>query len=337
MKSRKVTNRDIAAAAGVSPTAVSFAMNGKDGISDETRRLIFDTARNMGYTPSLPNKSLNIALLFRNDLYEFEQIFYTEMDSIIMDACRRLPYNLIMASVYHEGEKVLFSDILYTARIDGMLVLGDPGADVLNAIHGLHIPFVILDSSRHDDNCCAVYVDYEMAAFQAACYLIDLGHRDIGYIGKNNISLQDFTLLTFRGFQKATEKRNIALATNRIQLDITDEESLRRAVDRALEGSSMPTALFCCADYYAIFAIRHLHARGLRVPEDISVIGMDDVMISRYLMPALTTVNVDKEKIVRLGLDLLISQISGKKVSSVYINEFEIKNRESVAPPKNHS
>ena len=332
MRSKKVTNRDIAAAAGVSPTAVSFAMNGKEGISDETRRIIFDTARKLGYTIPSARRALNLALLFRNDLHEFEQLFYTEMDSIIMDVCRRLPYNLMMASVYHEGEEIVFSDVLYSSRIDGMLVLGDPDPDILNAIHKLNIPFVILDSSHRDENCCSVYVDYEEAAFRAACYLIDNGHRDIVYIGKNSKSIQDFTLLTFRGFQKATEKRNIALATNRIQLDITDEESLRRAVDRALEGSSRPTAFFCCADYYAIFATRYLHAKGIRVPEDISVIGIDDILISRFLTPSLTTVNVDKEKIVRLGIDLLVRQIEGEAVSSVCISDFEISRRESVAP-----
>ena len=332
MRRKKVTNRDIAAAAGVSPTAVSFAINGKDGISEETRRLILDAARKLGYITAAPRKVLNIALLFRDGLHEFEQLFYTEMATSIIDGCRTLPYNLVMTTVYHDRDDIRFSDILYSGKIDGLLVFGDPSPEILPAVKSLNIPFVILDSSRRDDSCCAVYVDYKEASLRAACCLIDQGHRDIAFIGNNNKSIQDFTLLTFRGFQKATQQHGIALNTNRIQLDISDEQTLRLAVDRALEGNVRPTALFCCSDYYAIFAIRYLHALGIRVPKDISVIGIDDILISRYLIPSLTTVVVDKERIVRQGIDLLISLIRGEPAQSVTISDFEIAVRDSSAP-----
>ena len=334
MKKKKVTNLDIAAAAGVSPTAVSFALNGREGISRETRQLIFETARKLGYRISVHRKMLNIALLFRNDLHDFDQLFYSEMSTRFIDECRTLPYNLVMATVYHEGEEVCFSDILNTGRIDGLLVFGDPDPDILAAIKGLNLPFVILDSIHQEENTPAVYVDYKEAAYKAACCLIDAGHRDIAFIGCNSKGIHDFTLLTFRGFQKATEKSGISLSTNRIQLDITDEETLQRAVDRALEGRKMPTALFCCADYYAIFAIRYLHSLGIRVPEDISVIGIDDIIVSRFMIPSLTTVKIDHDQIVRKGIDLLVRKISGANAESVSISDFEIAMRDSVSAPR---
>ena len=335
MKKKKVTYRDIALAAGVSVTAVSFALTGKDGVNDATRATIFETAQRLGYTlPSPARKVLNIALLFRSELHEFDQLFYSEMNTFLIDAGRSLPCNLIMTTAFYDEDEVRFSDILYTGKIDGLLVFGDPDVNILGAIIGLKIPFVILDSSRRydsSDSCLAVCVDYEEAAYQAACYLIDRGHTDIAYIGNNSKSIQDFTLLTFRGFQKATEKHGIALNTNRIQLDISDEISLRRAVDRAIEGNGRPTALFCCADYYAIFAIRYLHSRNLRVPEDISVISIDDIHLSRFLSPALTTVRINQEEIVRRGIALLMDRIRGNDVQSITIRDFEIAARESVA------
>ena len=330
MKNRKITNRDIAAAAGVSPTAVSFAMNGKEGISDSTRRLILETAKKLGYAEVPGRRALNIALLFRTGLNEFDQLFYSEMNTSLIAACRTLPYNLIMASVYHDGEEIRFSDVLRSGRTDGLLVFGDPDPEMLGAINALGLPFVILDSSRRSSNCSAVYVDYKEAAYMAACYLIDHGHRDIAYIGNNSVSVQDFTLLTFRGFQKATESRNIALSTNRIQLDINDEDTLRLAIDRALGGAARPTALFMCADYYAVHAIRYLHTKGIRVPEDISVISIDDIIISRFLTPSLTTVRINQDEIVRSGINLLVKQISGAPLESVVIDQFEIMERESV-------
>ena len=330
MKHHRITNRDIAAAAGVSPTAVSFAMNGKEGISDSTRRLILETAKKLGYAEVPGRRAMDIALLFRTGLNEFDQLFYSEMNTALIAACRSLPYNLIMASVYHEGDEIRFSDVLRSGRTDGLLVFGDPDPEMLSAINALGIPFVILDSSRRTATCSAVYVDYKEAAYLAACYLIDHGHRDIAYIGNNSVSVRDFTLLTFRGFQKATESRNISLSTNRIQLDINDEETLRLAIDRALSGPSRPTALLMCADYYAVHAIRYLHSKGIRVPDDISVISIDDIIISRFLTPALTTVRIDQDKIVRQGIELLIKQISGASQESVVIDQFEIMERESV-------
>ena len=330
MKRTKITNKDIAIAAGVSPTAVSFAMNGKEGISDSTRRLILETARKLGHSEIPGRRRLHIALLFRNNLTEFDQLFYAQMNTCIVDACLTLPYSLTVAAVYHDGDEVRFSDILYSGRIDGLLVFGDPEPEILTAITNLNIPFVILDSSRRDDRCATVFVDYQEAAYMAACYLIDHGHRDIAYIGNTNKSIQDFTHLTFRGFQKATQARSIALNTNRIQLDIEDEQTLRLAVDRAFEGGSRPTALFLCADYYAIYAIRYLSEKGVRIPEDVSVISIDDIIVSRFMTPSLTTVRIDQEMIIRKGLDLLVRQINAAGPETVTISGFELMERQSV-------
>ena len=83
-------------------------MNGKEGISDSTRRLILETAKKLGYAEVPGRRALNIALLFRTGLNEFDQLFYSEMNTSLIAACRTLPYNLIMASVYHDGEEIRF-------------------------------------------------------------------------------------------------------------------------------------------------------------------------------------------------------------------------------------
>ena len=333
MKRKRVTNKDIAEAAGVSPTAVSFALNGREGISSETRANILEVAERMGYTVSPTTRNLNIALLFRSDLHQLDQLFYTELNSIFMDICKTQPYNLIMVSAYRKDEDIIFSDILHSGTIDGIVAYGDPDTDILLELNKLSIPYVVLDCSRRSNTRYAIRVDYKEAAYKAACHLIEKGHRDIAYIGNNSKILQDFNLLTFAGFQKATTVHNIVLGTNRIQLDITDEASLYRGIDRALEGENRPTALFCTADYYAILAIRHLHSIGIRVPEDISVIGIDDVAISQYFVPSLTTVRIDREEISRKGLDLLIRLINREPAESITLASYEVIERESVGAP----
>jgi len=334
MNRKRITSKDIAKAAGVSPTAVSFALNGKEGISSETRRCILEVAEELGYKPPAAKKeSLNIALLFRNDLHDLDQLFYTELNTSMIAACKELPYNLVMTSVYRTDSNIVFSDILHSGIIDGIIVYGDLENDVLNELINLHIPFVVLDSSRKRDDHYAVRVDYKTAAYKAACHLISLGHRDIAYIGNNNKSVHDFNLLTFSGFQKATTENDIALGTNRIQLEISDEKSLHRCIDKALQGSNMPTALFCATDYYGILAIRYLHSIGFKVPGDISVIGIDDIAISQYMIPSLTTVKIDREEIGRRGFELIQKLINNEPCESINLDSYDVIIRESVAAP----
>ena len=335
MNRKKVTTKDIAIAAGVSPTAVSFALNGKEGISNETRHFILETAEKIGYkNVKAAKKSLNIALLFRSDLHDLDQLFYTELNSSMVASCRELPYNLIMTSVYRTDNNIAFSDILHSGLVDGIIVYGDLEIDVLNELKNLHIPFVILDSSRINDTNYAVRVDYKTAAYKAACHLINLGHRDIAYIGNNNKSLYDFNLLTFSGFKKATSENDIALSTNRIQLEVTDKKSLHLCIDKALQGSNKPTAIFCATDYYGILAIRYLHSIGIRVPDDISVIGIDDIAVSQYMIPSLTTVKIDREEIGRCGFELIQKLISGTPCESIQLDSYDVIIRESVSSPR---
>ncbi|NLW53465.1 MAG: LacI family transcriptional regulator, partial [Clostridiaceae bacterium] len=173
--------------------------------------------------------------------------------------------------------------------------------------------------------------DYRTAAFRAATYLINMGHRDIAYIGNHSETLQDFNLLTFSGFQKATSQNNISLGTNRIQLEAHDEDSLQECINKALNGPSRPTALFCTTDYYAILAIRYLHSQGINVPDDISIISIDNLPISKFMTPSLTTVRIDREKIGTRGFELIQKLINQEECESIVIDSYDVIVRESVA------
>lgn len=335
MRSGRIKNIDIARAAGVSPTAVSFALNGKKGISEETRQHILNTINELGLTEKRrTNSNLNIALLYRTDLHELDQLFYTELNATMINACKNLPFNLIMTTVYRDGNAICFSDILHSDIIDGILLYGDLDNSILEELNSLKKPFVVLDSSRRTDDNFAVRVDYMTAAYKAASYLIENGHRDIAYIGNRNKSVQDFNFLTFGGFQKATSENNIALSTNRIQLDVQDEKSLHLCIDKALHGVQMPTAFFCATDFYAILTLHYLSTKGIRVPEDISVIGIDNIAVSKYMIPSLTTVKINREEIGRCGFELILKLINKEDCKSIVLDSYDVIVRESVAPPR---
>jgi DNA-binding LacI/PurR family transcriptional regulator len=331
----KITTKDIARLAGVSTATVSFALNGKPGVSDDTRKRILEIVAQTNYKPVSEKTYSNgtkIALLFRNNIPTLDQLFYTELNSIFIQSCEKLPYYFLVASIFYEGNKLVFSDMLRCTDLDAIVAYGDINGDILPEVNRLNVPILVLDSSRKEDNLLAVRVDYAAAAYTATRHLIDLGHRDIAYIG--NDSLSDFNYLTFSGFQKATTEEGITLGMNRIQISVHDEASLINCIEHALSGPQPPTALFCATDFYAIHAIRYLHTRGMHVPNDVSVVGIDDISVSRFIIPSLTTVRIDREAMGLLGVELLKKVISKEKCSSVTLPHCDLVVRESTAPPR---
>lgn len=333
----KVTNREIAQLAGVSPAAVSIAINGKPGISAETRAHILEIARQYHYCPSpasariIQERSPFIAALFRTDAQLEDQTFYSEMSMNAMVACRDMGYTLVCTYITGSDGTIELPQAIRCGEVDGVLVFGDQEPGIYAELSRAGIPFVILDSSRKGTSLPTVYVDYAEAAYIATRHLIGQGHRDIAYL--SNGTLHDFNTLTLSGFQRAMTEAGLALYPNRFQIDVENDDSLRRCVDQALAGPTRPTAIFCTVDVYAINAIRYLQQLGLRVPEDISVIGIDDVAVSRLVTPGLTTMRVDRRQMIEHGLQMLTTQLQGGHCESQSIGTPELIVRQSTRSP----
>ncbi len=313
--SKKVTIREIARLAGVSPSAVSFALNGREGISPDTRRKILNIVRQMDYQPKkkaneYPLSSIRldrIAVIFHRDIMPMDMLFYTELNTIVMKECTANGIDMLVTQVQIvDGEPKLPNCLIYR-EVDGVLVYGDISRTYLERIKALDIPVVELDSSRSYEGQLAVRVDYRQSAYLAISYLIDLGHRDIAFIG--NEELHDFNLQVFSGFQDAISAARYPLDLSRVQLNVRDKQSVYTAVDALLASTTRPTAIFCATDLYAIFAMEYLKKKGLRIPEDISIIGIDDIETSAFTTPALTTMQVDREELGRQGFALLMKCI----------------------------
>lgn len=334
---RKLTTRDIAKLAGVSPTAVSFALNNKPGISEETRRHIQEVMAANDYHPvqrgtraDVP--SPRIAVLFPFDIRPIDRLFYTELNTSVMLACSALGYDMVFTcpNLSESGEIVL-PEVIKTRNVDGVLIFGDISLSAIYQIRALDLPLVELDSSRAYPGQIAVSPDYQMAAYTATQHLTSLGHRDIAYIG--NDELHDFNLRTFSGFQQAATEVGLSLDLSRIQIHIHDEQSLYTAIDGMLASGSCPTAFFCATDLYAVHTMQRLHEAGIRVPEDISVIGIDDTIVSRFTIPPLTTVSIDRDALGKHGFELLQALIAGKQAHTITLPSSDLILRKSTAPP----
>lgn len=334
---KKMTTREIARLAGVSPAAVSFALNGKEGISPQTRRKILNIVQQVGYKPgnggserSRPVIRLNrIAVIFRRDIQPVDMLFYTELNTSVMAACAERGIDMLVTQIKSvDGELCLPNCLLY-ADVDGVLVYGDISRTYLERLKALHIPVVELDSSRVYEGQIAVRVDYRKAAYMAVKHLIGLGHRDIAYIG--NEELHDFNLQVFSGFQDAISEARYPLDLSRVQLTVRDKETTRGAVNTLFSSPIHPSAVFCATDLYAVYTVKHLQNLGFSVPDDVSVVGIDDMQISEFVTPALTTVRIDREKLGKCGFELLMQCVEGGKGESILLEPETLILRKSSA------
>lgn len=334
----KITVRDIAKLAGVSPAAVSLALNGKAGVSEATRDKVLAIAQANQYFSGAPvvqvvrgHSSTYIAALYRTNAQLEDQAFYAEMSTAAMVACRELGYTLVSTYITGDDSMLVLPPSIRSCEVDGVLIFGDQEPGIYMELEKLGLPFVILDCSR-ESRYPSVFVDYKQAAYEATRHLINLGHRDIAFL--SNGTLHDFNSQVLSGFQKATTQAGIALYPNRFQINMEDTKALEHCLEKALAGPCRPTAIFCTVDFYALQVLHRLSELGYSVPEDISVISIDDVSVSRMITPALTTMRVDRDGMIREGLRMLTQIIQGETPKSCRLATPPLILRQTTAEPK---
>ncbi len=317
----KMTIKEVARLANVSISAVSFVLNDKKGVSQETREKVRQIIEQVGYTPNpnsrrlIFNKTNNIVVLFKKNIATLENYFYAEINNVILHECETRGYNLIFASMEISNNEIEFPNVIKSYDVDGIIFYGDIDPLVLNGLLKFDIPYIIIDSHIPGSEFLGVAANYAEAAYAAMNHLILLGHRSIAYICNNlfaNLSAQTFT-----GYKKAIEEYNLTTNMQWIQLDAQDEDSAYQCMKSILASNPLPTAVFCSSDIYAIAAIRCIKEAGLKVPDDISIISIDDILLSRYTDPMLTTVKIDKVQMAHIAMDLLIKKIQEEPVKSV--------------------
>ncbi|HBP38297.1 MAG TPA: hypothetical protein DD640_06075 [Clostridiales bacterium] len=317
----RITIKQVAAVAGVSPTAVSLAINGKDGISKETRARILEIVRQMDFIPNessrrlLFNRTGNIAVLTDRELSLLEQSFYSELNNHLIRESENRQYNLIYCVATVAPDKTVeIPKVIKSRDVDGIIVLGYLDPLVIERIHACDCPTVILDNYLPVSGIGYVIFDYESAATLAVEHLVSKGHREIGYLGSDISSghSQFFGQQTFKGYRQVLEKYQMDMTAGWVQMNAQDEDTAEEAMNRILKSPRRPTAILCNADIFAIGALRSLKKQHIRVPADISVIAIDDIILSSYIEPALTTVRVDRKYMAAKGIEILISKIENK-------------------------
>nr|WP_165452615.1 LacI family DNA-binding transcriptional regulator [Paenibacillus thalictri] len=322
-----MTMEEIAQMAGVSKSSVSLALSGKPGISEGTRHKIMDIVKKSGYMPRglvKPDKpnGLNHTIRFIacvNSGIVLEQYatqpFFMELIRDIEEQCRARGYSLFFSSVPTDKFEQAMDTLEAEHESGGMILLGtNLTREQIRYVAQKQPNLVVLDTCFETLNVNFIVMNNVMGAYQAAKQLLAEGHQRIGYV-QSHARMYNFDCRK-KGFLQALEEAGLTVEeTHYITVSpvvFGAQEEFKRSI--AELKSPLPTALFCECDYIAISAIKSLAELGIRVPDDMSIIGFDNIQESMIITPELTTVHVEKATIAELAVSQLLSMIDGTGV-----------------------
>lgn len=311
-----MTLKDVAEESGVSTATVSHVINGTRYVSEEVKSRVLKVIDRLEYYPDARARNLarhqsNIVALI---LPSMEGLFFAELSSVIENQAIELGYNLIVANTYGDPEKEIdHMNLAWTRQADGVILISSTfEAPSLKSFVRNGMKVVLVDSIVSPDvvselKISAVYSDNYKGAYQATMHLIEKGHTSIDCISGPVGSPGGEQRL--KGFREAME--DYKLPMGKILQGDYKYASGRVAALRLLE-KGLPSAIFALNDEMALGAMWALQSHGLSVPEDISVVGFDDIRPSKYTQPPLTTVHQDTGEMGRIACKLLIEEIEEK-------------------------
>ena len=307
MKSKTVSMEDIARALGISKNAVSLAMRGRSGVSEELRRKVMKKAQEMGYGQESRSSVCMLALIPQRLMSLADGMFYQQVCFHMESYARSQGCLLTICSVSEEEEKAcVLHPMLKQMPFQGVATIGNMSRDYCRLYRECGVKYVMVDQYYDDIPADSVTTANTSATYMLTKHLIDRGHTRIQYFGsrKRTSSLFD----RWRGYQQAMYVHGLPVLHNSfIDAEIISNQNdyslIRQALD---EMESFPTAFVCGHDETARLIINHLAGKGLRYPEDFSIVGFDDIQNPEVSPLNLTTYRTPKADIARASIDCMM-------------------------------
>ncbi|EOB9998510.1 DNA-binding transcriptional regulator CytR [Cronobacter sakazakii] len=322
MKSKKqvaaATMKDVAVRARVSTATVSRALMNPEKVSQATRNRVEQAAIDVGYLPGSLNRNLK-----RNESRTILVIvpdicdpFFSEIIRGIEVTAAEQGYLVLIGDCAHQNQQEkTFINLIITKQIDGMLLLGSRlPFDASKEEQRNLPPMVMANEFAPELELPTVHIDNLTAAFNAVNYLHELGHQRIACIaGPEEMPLCHYRL---QGYVQALRRSGMTVDPHYIARGDFTYEAGANALEQLLSLPQPPTAIFCHSDVMALGALSMAKRRGFRVPDDLSIIGFDNIALAEFCDPPLTTVAQPRFDIGREAMLLLLSQLNGHTVSS---------------------
>ena len=300
--------KDIAEACGVSVATVSRALNGVTNENKERTAFICQTARQMGYYPNAAARTLktsrssNIGILYEDRMNH--EYFSSLLDELRSAADER-GYDLTLIGRRDSGRETYY-DHARRRNLDGVIVIqADFESPDVIRLAGSDIPTVVIDQIY--EGCDCVSSDNRASMKRIVRYAYDRGHRKIAFItGQESAVMRE----RLGGFYEICAELDIRVAEDTVREGrFHDPERCSEIVREILSGAEKPTCILCPDDYSCLGALWDLKAEGIRIPEDVSLIGYDGVRMSRMIRPALTTYRQNTEALAQEAIGLLLEAI----------------------------
>ncbi|RMH76216.1 MAG: LacI family transcriptional regulator [Calditrichaeota bacterium] len=321
-----VTIKDVAKRANVSPATVSLVIHNNKRISPETRARVLRAIKELNYHPSRSARGLvsrqtgNIGFILRDDHFTKSEPFYTKVFLGTEFQAREDEYYILLTTVHSDfRESDPLPRFVLERNVEGIILAGKIPGSLITGLETYKLPMVFVDYVPPEGNYPMVLIDNISGGREATRHLIDLGHRRIAFIGGDfeHPSIRE----RFQGYRMALEDAGIPIDP---ALIVTDEPNTDRAcgyqaAEKLFRQTDAVSAVFACNDAMAIGLLRYCRTHGISVPDQLSLVGFDDVESDLLVDPPLSTMRVPKEELgiqaMRLMVEMLKSQtIKPKKV-----------------------
>jgi len=320
MTRKRPTSLQVAERAGVSRTTVSFVLNDVAGmhISEVTRKRVLKAARELGYVPDAAARTLasgrtrTLGLIICHAEHLTVDAFIPQLLYSLNEASHQRGFEVLIEAVEDVGRPDAYLELVRAKKIDGLIVLNPRRDDTqLPKLIAEGFPIVVLgDLGQHQGY--AVNVDGQAAARRATRHLVSLGHRRIAHI---TFSPDQYLATNARlaGYRQALSEGNLTADETLVRYGNYSAESGYLAMRSLLEVQSELTAVFAGNDTIALGAMAAIHQQGRRIPEDIAVVGYDDIPTAPFFTPPLTTIRSPAVEQGRLAMAMLIDLVAGQE------------------------
>lgn len=322
--------KDIADHLGISINAVSIALNNKPGVSEDTRKQINEAASALGYfstngDSTLSNKPQNICLLL-NKRYLKNPSFYSKVVYGIENEAKKSNFDIIVN--FFDNKSFEIPQSVKNKSVTGVLVVGTIGDQFLKELSEYSVPIVLVDHASLCLEFDSILTQNVIGVFNATKHLISKGHRELGFFGDIDFSLSFKE--RWLGFYECIRESKLhnGLSFDKISnYSITGpiaehviNKNYSALADIISSMDILPTAWVCCNDETALALYYALDILKIKVPEDVSVIGFDDIELCSFIDPSLTTVRVRKELMGETAMRRLLERINNPAIPIQHIS-----------------
>ncbi|NLW47103.1 MAG: LacI family transcriptional regulator [Firmicutes bacterium] len=316
------TIKDIAKKAGVAPSVVSRALNNKYGVKSSTKELILKLAKEMNYYPNTAARSLvtrktgTIGIM----MADISEPYYSQIIKGMEFIANQTGYTLLFSNSYEslEHNRVL-NKMINAERVEGLVIVGSNIQEKKFSItlFEQEIPFVLVERNFSDSRVNCITVDNIKGAYLATKYLTEKGHRNIAHIAGNLCN--QVTLDRIEGYKKALHEANINYSDELVLSGNYVCEGGYEIMKKILKNQPQCTAVFASSDSMAFGALQAITEAGRSVPDDIAVIGFDNLEFSGLTNPPLTTVNQPRYEMGQKSMELLVDLLRNQTENGVKI------------------